>query len=285
MNICKKLILLLVMGVFLFACQQKQNEKTANLVYVNWAEGIAYTHLVKAVLEDMMGYEVNLTSADVAPAYASVAKGSQDAFMETWLPVLHKDYIEKYKDNLVDLGVIYEGTQSGLIVPKYVSINKISQLNDYADKFNKQIVGIDAGAGIMKTTEKVIKDYNLSLELLESSGPAMTTALKKAIDKGDWIVITGWKPHWMFGRWDLKFLQQDEDKKVWGIGKIHLMGRKNLAKDKPELAKFLGNIKLTDEKLSSLMLDINNNSNKDIMQVVREWIEKNKPYIESWIVK
>ena len=34
----------------------------------------------------------------------AVAQGDKDAFMETWLPVLHKDYIERFKDQVVDLG-------------------------------------------------------------------------------------------------------------------------------------------------------------------------------------
>ena len=50
-------------------------EKTANLVYVNWAEGVAYTHLAEAVLRDKMGFEVELTAADVAPGYVAVAHG------------------------------------------------------------------------------------------------------------------------------------------------------------------------------------------------------------------
>ena len=64
-----------------------------------------------------MGYQVKITAADVAPAYTSIAQGDMDAFMETWLPVLHKDYVEKYQKDIIDLGHVYEGTQSGLVAP------------------------------------------------------------------------------------------------------------------------------------------------------------------------
>ena len=94
--------------------------KTADLVYANWEEGIAYTHLAQAVLEDKLGYTVTITAADVAPAYAAVAQGDKDAFMETWLPVLHKDYMERYKNDVIDLGHVFEGTESGLVVPRYM---------------------------------------------------------------------------------------------------------------------------------------------------------------------
>ena len=279
----KLLVLIMAIGVIAGCSGESEQNKTANLVYVNWAEGIAYTNLAKAVLEDEMDYEVEITSAGVGPAYTAVANGDQDAFMETWLPVLHKDYYEQYKGDIIDLGKVYEGTQSGLVVPQYVTIDKISELNDHADKFDGDITGIDAGAGVMKTTKEVIEKYDLNMDLVSSSGPAMTSALQKAYNDEEWIVVTGWKPHWMFGRFDLKFLEQDPDTKMWEKGDIHIMGRKNLEDEKPELAKFLSNMKLTDSELADLMLQINKNNDKDKETVAREWMKNNESVIESWI--
>jgi len=261
---------------------EAQEEKVANLVYVNWAEGIAYTNLAKAVLEEKAGYTVNITAADVGPAYTAVAQGDMDAFMETWLPVLHKDYIDKYADKVVDLGHVFEGTQSGLVVPAYVTIDKISQLNEHKDKFDGEIVGIDAGAGVMKTTDQLIDLYDLDYKLIASSGPAMTAALKDAIDNDEWIIVTGWKPHWKFARWDLKFLQQDPDKVMWKQGNIHIMGRKNLEEDKPELAQFLKNMFFTNTQLADLMLKVNQ-SDEDVSEVARQWMNDNPALVQSWL--
>ncbi len=181
--------------------------KEVKLGAVNWAEGIAMTNLAKAVLEEKMGYSVEITVADVAPIFASVASGDYDAFMDAWLPLTHETYMEEYGEKLVDLGHNFEGAKIGLVVPSYVDIDSIEEMNANADKFDGQIVGIDAGAGIMKATENVITDYDLSnIELMASSGPMMTAALKKAVDEGEWVAVTGWKPHWKFARWDLKFL-------------------------------------------------------------------------------
>lgn len=255
--------------------------KTADLAYVNWAEGVAYTHLAKVILEDKMGYKVKITAADVGPAYTAVANGDMDAFMETWLPTLHKDYVDKYGDQIEDLGHVYENTQNGLVVPDYVTIDAISEINEHADKFDGQIIGIDAGAGIMTTTEQVIEEYGLDVELVSSSGPAMTAALQDAISKEEWVMVTGWRPHWMFGRWDLKFLEQDEAQ-IWSPGNIHIMGRLGLKDDKPELAEFLGNMFFTDEQLADLMLKVRE-SDEDIEVVVRQWMNENEELIESWI--
>lgn len=264
-------------------CSQQQSGKTANLVYVNWVEGVDYTNLAKVVLTDKMGYDVTITAADPGPSYAAVAKGDRDAFMESWLPVLHKNYIDKFGDQLTDLGNVYEGTQSGLVVPTYVTIDSISQLNSAKSKFDGEITGIDPGAGIMQTTEQVIDEYNLDFELIESSGPAMISALQKALQNKDWIVVTGWKPHWMFGQWDLKFLKQDPDKVMWKKGNIHIMGRKNLRQDKPELAQFLSNMHFTDSELADLMVYVRNNQDQDTEEVVRSWMQEHPDLINSWI--
>lgn len=258
------------------------SQNTAELVYVNWAEGIAYTNLAKNILEEKMGFEVTITSADVGPAYTSVANGDQDAFMETWLPILHRDYLEQFEDDIIDLGHVYEGTQSGLVVPEYVEIDYISELNDYRDEFGGEITGIDAGAGIMSTTEQVIEEYDLDFDLITSSGPAMTAALSRAVENEEWIVVTGWQPHWKFGRWDLKFLEQDDDKLLWETGNIHMMGRENLREDKPELAQFLENMFFTEEELADLMVAVEE-SDRNVLEVTHDWMYENEDLVDSWI--
>jgi glycine betaine/proline transport system substrate-binding protein len=265
-------------------------QKTADLVYVNWEEGVAYTHLAQAVLEDKMGYKVSITAADVAPGYAAVAQGDKDAFMESWLPVLHKSYIEKYSDNIVDLGYVFEGTESGLVIPQHMADAGIKTISDLLKpeaqkKLDKTITGIDAGAGVMITTEEeIMPAYGLvdaGYELLPSSGPAMMAALKNSIANKEWIVVTGWKPHSMFGYWDLTFLEQDK-KQVWGVGNIHIFGRKNIEEDKPELAQFLKNMSISNSDLGSLMVHINE-SNLDTLEAAREWMNENEDVVADWI--
>ena len=39
----------------------------------------------------------------VGPALTSIAQADMNAFMETWLPALHKDYVEKYKAKRITL--------------------------------------------------------------------------------------------------------------------------------------------------------------------------------------
>lgn len=253
------------------------------LVYVNWAEGVAMTYLVQAILEDKMGYEVKTTMADVAPVFAALANGDADIFLDSWLPVTHKSYMERFQGKVVDLGTTYEDARIGLVVPSGLDIDSIEQLNGKAKELNQSIVGIDSGAGIMTTTEKAIEEYKLNLKLVPSSGPAMTAELKDAVAKKRPVVVTGWKPHWKFARWDLKFL--DDPKGVFGAKEsIHTLTRVGLEKDLPEVATLLRNFKLDDQQLGSLMGALEEGADAP-EKAAREWMKTNQALVDGWIPK
>jgi glycine betaine/proline transport system substrate-binding protein len=86
----------------------------------------------------------------------------------------------------------------------------------------------------------------------------------------------------MFGRWDLKFLEQDPDKVLWAEGNIHIMGRKGIWEDKPELAKFLTNMQLTPRQLSDLMLAVEEGGG-DVAVVARQWMDAHPEVVSAWI--
>src|SRR5690554_487216 len=94
--------------------EAQEPKGTIHFGYVNWDEGIAMTHLLQAIIEDKLGYEVKTTQADVGPVFQGVAKGDFDAFVDTWLPVTHKAYLEEFGDQF-DLyeDPVYEGAKIG----------------------------------------------------------------------------------------------------------------------------------------------------------------------------
>lgn len=278
----------LITAVSLAACGTSDkskgggSSKNVELGYVNWAEGVAMTNLAKVVLEEKMGYKVEMTEADPGVIFTSLAEGDTDAFLDGWLPVTHKSYMDKYKDKLLDLGTSFKGAKIGLVVPKDADINSIEELKANKDKFNGKIIGIDAGAGIMETTKKAVSEYGLDMELMEGSEPAMLTMLKDAIDKKEPIVITGWSPHWKFAKWDLKFLE--DPKNVYGEAEdIHKLARLELDKDMPEVAEFLKNFTMDEKQLGDLMAAIADG--KKPLEAAKEWMNNNEDVVNSWIPK
>jgi len=143
-----------------------------------------------------------------------------------------------------------------------------------------KIVGIEPGAGIMKATEKAIKEYNLDFILQDSSSAAMAASLKKAIDANEWIVVTGWTPHWKFAKWDLKYLE--DPKGIYG-GEEHIatIVRPGLKDEKPVVYQVLDNFYWTPADMEAVMLDIEGGMTPD--DAAQKWIQENQDKVNEWI--
>src|SRR5690625_4008222 len=98
------------------------------LVYVEWDTEVASTNMIGIVLEDL-GYNVTVTPLDNAVMWEAVATGEADAMVAAWLPGTHGDLFEEYQDQLIDLGPNLEGAKIGLVVPSYMDIDSIEDLD------------------------------------------------------------------------------------------------------------------------------------------------------------
>ena len=277
---------LLLFGSFV-GCTPKKDSIT--LVYVNWAEGVAMTNLAAVILEENFDVEVKMQLADVGPVFASLSTGDADVFMDTWLPITHKSYIEQFESKIEQLGTVYNNAKIGIVVPKYVyeqGITTIEGLKDYEDQFDGKIIGIDPGAGIMKAATIAMTEegygLNSSFELQTSSEAGMIATLSDAIDNNEPVAVTGWAPHWKFARWDLEFLA-DSKNVFGGEERIDIYSRKGFKEERPEIANFFSKIKLNNQTLGDLMGKIANSSSKDPKPIVKEWVEENFELINSWL--
>jgi len=291
-NICHRTCLVFALAAILTgACQsgnkageagadKKAEDKSIEIVYVEWSDAVASTNVVKAVLEDM-GYKVDTIPVSAAAMWQSTATGDSDAFVAAWLPTTHAHYLKAVKDKVELLGPNLEGTRIGLVVPAYVNMSSIEDLPTNAEKFNSRIIGIDPGAGLMSKTEKAIDEYGLSgIELVEGSDATMVGALQSAIKKEQWIVVTGWTPHWKFARWDLKFL--DDPKGVYGgDGNIGTVVRLGLKEDMPDAYYLLDHFKWDSSELEKVM-SWNREKGTTPAENARRWIAENPETVSSW---
>ena len=143
-----------------------------------------------------------------------------------------------------------------------------------------KITGIDPGAGIMEATEKVLVEYDLKdWDLTTGSSAAMTASLKKAYDKEEPIIVTGWTPHWKFAKYDLKYL--DDPKGVYGgEEQIRTIGRIGLADDLPEAHKILSQFNWTEEEMGKIMVAIQDGEKEDVAS--QNWVDANEEKVAEW---
>lgn len=175
--------------------------------------------------------------------------------------------------------LIVGGIAQYLLLPSGTSADA-NQGGAVASKFHNQIIGIDPGSGIMKSTAKAIQDYKLdSWKLVEGSSTAMTAMLDKAVKNKEPIIVTGWTPHWMFTKYDLKYL--DDPKKTYGEAEeIHTIARKGLKQDQPVAYAFLDRFKWTADEMGEMMVAIQGGQSPE--DAAKNWAAKHRDRVQEW---
>ncbi len=271
---------MMMLGVAMNMQSCAPEEESVELGYVLWDCANASTHTMAALIEDELGKEVNVTSVDAGPMWMGIARGDFDGMVTAWLPGTHASYWEQTQDDVENLGANLDGARIGLVVPSYVEANSIDELNDYVDEFGGEITGIDPGAGIMAATEEAIEAYDLDFNLLSGSDAAMTAALERAIDREEWIIVTGWTPHWKFGSYDLKYLEDPQ--LVYGDAEhIATIVTPDLQQRHPDVYHLLDNFYWTSEQIAEVMGYIEDGM--DPMDAARTWISDNREVVNNWL--
>lgn len=272
--------------------------EAVRIAYVDWSSSVASANLVCALLRERLGQDCDLIETNAADMWRQVAEGEADALLSAWLPDTHADYFARYGEDLDDLGPNLEGTRTGLVVPdvnvgrqtgalgartpRLMPVESIGELADHRARLGGRIVGIDPEAGIMTATERAIDAYGLDgFRLIDGSEQQMTDALSDAISHKQWIVVTGWQPHWMFGRWSLRFL--DDPKTVYGgTGAIHTMVRSDFAEDNPEAYALLDNFAWSPAEMEQLLV-WNTQSDRDPYLQAQRWLLNHPKRVADWL--
>jgi len=293
--------ILSIATIFLFVMVAHSFGKSSNvrLAYVEWSSEIASTHLVQAIIQEKMGKTCHILPMEADEMWEAVAKGTVDAMVSAWLPDTQRKLYQKYKNQVDNLGPNLQDARVGLVVPNitvgrqttgtglrnkpYITTNSITELPQYARQFKGKIIGIDPAAGIMERTREALKVYNLNqYRLISGSEVSMTAELSNAIRKQRWIVVTGWIPHWMFGRWNLKFLE--DPKKVYGSNEnISTIARKGLQKDMPVVYRFLDKFNWNAKEMDQLMVWIKDDDGMYPYEKALRWIRYNQDLVNSWL--
>lgn len=242
-----------------------------------WTSTIPPTYVAKKVLEDM-GYKVKLQNGDAGVVYAGLSKGDLDVFMDSWLPDLHKQYMDKYGDKLENVAVSYSDAPTGWVVPKYMKdINSIEDLKGKEDQFKGKLYGIEEGAGMMIKSHKMVKDYGLKLDVVASSETGMLTEAKKLIDNKEPILFLGWRPHSMFAKWDLKVLE--DPKGFFKPSDVDVIVHKGFDAKAPEAYKFLKNWSMPMDDIEQMILKVEKGGDPD--EVAAQWITDNQDKVDK----
>src|SRR5690606_36984755 len=192
--------------------------------------------------------------------------------------------MEQYGDDLVDLGAWNEDAVLTMAVNADAPIDSLTELADHADEFGNRIIGIEPGAGLTAATQdSVIPTYGLEdMEFITSSTPAMLAELSAALDAGENVAVTLWRPHWAYDEFPIKDLA-DPEGTLGAEESIHSIARPGFDEDFPQLSKWLSAFQMDSELLFSLENVMYNTDEEidDYTSVVEQWIEDNQEYVDG----
>lgn len=280
----------------------------------------AIMHLIKALVEDRLGGEVEIVPANNAMMYAGMdrGKGEIDVHADVWIPN-QRDFYEEY---VVRRGTVAYSEHSyaattGFCVPKYFAEEQnltsvfdlarpeIAAMLDSDGNGKGEIwIGLPGSAQVAINHVKV-RDYGLliSNERVEADFAVNYAALDDAVRKHKGYAFFCWAPDGVWLLHDLvqleepphdpscvKMVQPKEDPDWLEKSKItcadatkqvQIGYSKSLLERSPTIASLLQGIALDTETVSAWAFEIGSKK-RDPAEVMKEWIANNPERVDSW---
>ncbi|MGX5849206.1 glycine betaine ABC transporter substrate-binding protein [Mesorhizobium sp. PL10] len=258
----------------------KADEKVLKVGSLAWEDQMAVSLVTSKFLEKE-GFKVEFVKfSEWGIAYAALQKGDVDILLSN-VDYIASDYWAKFHKKLEKVSIVSFGVVQGLVVPSYVPVDSVDQLNTIADKVGGKIIGIEPGSGLMREAHNALKDYDLKYQIIDGSTAAMVAQLKSSLERKEPIVTMLWTPSWMAKVFDVKFLK-DPKGSFAPPQAYYWIAKKGFSEKNPHARESLASVYLPLQD----NVDINSamNDGKTIEQAVDDWWQKHQATVEKWSV-
>ncbi len=258
----------------------RADENVIKVGSLSWEDQMAIS-LPTAKFLEKQGFKVEFTKfAEWGIAFGALQKGDVDILLSS-VDYMTSDYWSKYKNRLEKVSIASYGVRQGLVVPSYVPVDSVDQLNTIADKVGGKIVGIEPGSGLMREVGNAVKEYDLKYQVIDGSTAAMVAQLQSSLERKEPIVTMLWEPSWMVHKFDVKFLK--DPKGVFAPPQAYYwLANKGFSEKNPHARESIATvyIPLADNTAMNTAM----NEGKTIEQAVDDWWNNNQALIEKWSV-
>ncbi|GEM02233.1 glycine betaine/proline transport system substrate-binding protein [Halolactibacillus halophilus] len=151
-----------------------------------------------------------------------------------------------------------------------------------SEEMEYTITGIEPGAGMSGVIDDMIEnEENLQGWTHQTSSTgAMLTELDQAIQNEEPIVIAAWSPHYMFAKYDIKYLE-DPNELFGGEENVLKLGRLGFEEDFPIAAEIVRNFYLELDVIEAALLD-SQEQEIPVPEVVETWVVDNEDIINEF---
>jgi glycine betaine/proline transport system substrate-binding protein len=285
------------------------SDTTINIAVNAWVGSAANANVAKVLLEDELGYTVELTEVDEYAQFPALSTGDLDATLEVW-PSGHAKDIRKYieaENGVVDGGLIGVTGQIGWWLPTYMldanpelatweGIEGNEELFRTAESGSSgQLLGGDPS---FVTFDQAIAD-NLGLDLkvvYAGSEAAELSALDAAYQKEEPILMYFWTPHWAQEKYDLTLVElppvtpeceaaaadnPDDYACAYPEDPLFKAFNDGLEEKAPAAFAMLSAMSYTNEDQNGIGLEISDGADPE--DAARSWIDANPDTWQSWV--
>uniref|UniRef100_UPI003B52D808 ABC transporter substrate-binding protein n=1 Tax=Roseovarius indicus TaxID=540747 RepID=UPI003B52D808 len=285
----------------------------------NWPSVKATANILKVVIEDNLGYEVELQNGSNPIIFEAMDSNSMHVHPEVWLP---------NQQNLTDKFVEEKGTVrisknsvnafQGMCVNKaaaqkhdITSINDLTR-QDVADLIDgdgdgKGELWIGAPGWASTNVEQIRAKsygYEQTMELTQSDETLAYADLNSAVKAGDTWIGFCYGPHYIFALHDLVRLDEPEhDPAKWSVSQptddpdwlenseaavawpsieIRMAYAASLEEEFPTVARMLSNIPFTTDQLSDMTYALAV-EDQDAEKYARTWTAENENIVLDWL--
>ncbi|MGI9353525.1 MAG: glycine betaine ABC transporter substrate-binding protein [Rhizobiaceae bacterium] len=285
----------------------------------NWPSVRVTAHVLKVVMEDNLGVEVELQNGTNPVVFEAMDSGAMHVHPEVWLP--NQANLEAKFVN--DKGTVrqnpngVDGDQAMCVTKgtaERTGIKDLSELSnpDMAKNFDsdgdgKGDIWIGAAGWASTNVEKIrAKSYGFdeTMNLREMDETLALAQVDNAVAQNKNIVFFCYTPHHMFAlhelvilkepaydeaKWDVKqptddpqWLENSSAPVAWNTAKLKIHYAASLEESNPEVAKLLSQVKLDTDVVSKMTFALVVEK-QDPAEFAKNWVSENGSLVDSWL--
>jgi glycine betaine/proline transport system substrate-binding protein len=290
----------------------EQPKITIKLAENSWTGSSVNVNVAKIILEQELGYEVEIVTIDERNQWPALATGDLSASLEVW-PSGHQEAMAQYVDdqkvvdNIGELGVV---GKIGWYIPSYL-------LTDHPELATFEGFQNADDAALFKTAESgdagqflagdpawvqydadIIENLGMNLKIVNAgSEQAILAALDAAYSREEPILFYFWTPHSIHAKYDLTEVKLPDYSDACYAGastggvdcdyppdvllKIAWSGLKDAA---PDAYEFLENFKYTNQDQIDMIAAVELNK-AEVAQAARDWVDAHEDVWKAWLPK
>ncbi|WP_306317652.1 MULTISPECIES: ABC transporter substrate-binding protein [unclassified Streptomyces] len=278
--------------------------KTVTISVQSWVGASANSYVAKYLLEEKLGYRVDIVQVDEVPAWDALSQGRVDAIMEDWGHPDQEQLYVKEKKTIVSGGGLGVIGHIGWFVPTYYAeknpdITDWRNLNKYAKEFATAESGgkgqlLDGSPSYFTYDKALVKNLDLDFQVVfAGSEAAQLTQVKQFAKVRKPFMMYLNRPHWFFSQVPMtevklpKYTEGCEDdadavRCAYPTLELQKYLNADFAGTGSDAARFLRNFRWTGTQQSQVSLLI---AGKGLTpdEAAKRWVAENRKVWQRWM--